>query len=97
MIIEEGRRGVPESNLRHYPMEKIWNRWHTGGWVLTVVRLADGRFTYSASRNEQPVVEHIPAGTLIEAQHKVEDLVRNSDHRCSGPCSYWVADPPDEE
>jgi hypothetical protein len=78
-------------------MEKTWNRWHTGGWVLTVVRTADGQFSYSAVRNDAHVADRVPATTLIEAQHKAEDLVRTSEHRCTGPCSYWVADPPDEE
>jgi hypothetical protein len=77
-------------------MEKTWNRWHTDGWVLTVIRDADGRFTYSAAHYNQPLASQIPATGLAEAQHTAEDIVRNSGHRCLGPCSYWVADPPDE-
>ncbi len=77
-------------------MEKTWNRWHTDGWVLTVARSADGQFTYSATHNDQSLAANITARNLAEAQHSAEDIVRNSGHRCLGPCSYWVADPPDE-
>jgi hypothetical protein len=77
-------------------MEKVWNRWHTDGWVLTVVRDADGGFTYSVIHNEQPLAAGVSSPGLAQAQHSAEDIVRNSSHRCLGPCSYWVADPPDE-
>jgi Tfp pilus assembly protein PilX len=77
-------------------MEKTWNRWHTDGWVLTVLRSADGRFTYSAMHRDQTLAANLAASSLAEAQHKAEDIVRTSTHRCTGPCSYWVADAPDE-
>ena len=77
-------------------MEKTWNRWHTDGWVLTVVRNAAGHFTYSAMHHDEALAVSIAANSLAEAQHKAEDIVRSSTHRCTGPCSYWVADPPDE-
>ncbi len=77
-------------------MEKIWNRWHTDGWVLTVGRNADGQFIYSALHNDEVVATNVVAKNLADAQHQAENIVRNSTHRCTGPCSYWVADPPDE-
>ena len=77
-------------------MEKTWNRWHTDGWVLTVVRSAGGNLTYSAMHHDQALATDVPAKNLAGAQHQAEDIVRNSGHRCTGPCSYWVADPPDE-
>jgi hypothetical protein len=73
-------------------MENTWNRWHTDGWVLTVARSVDGHFTYSATHHDQPLVTNQPATNVADAQHKAEDIVRNSGHRCTGPCSYWVAD-----
>jgi hypothetical protein len=78
-------------------MEKTWNRWHTDGWVLQVVRSADGAFTYSVTHNDQPIATALPANNVADAQHKAEDYVRSSSHRCTGPCSYWVVDPPDED
>jgi hypothetical protein len=78
-------------------MEKKWNRWHTDGWVLTVARNAAGAFTYSVIQNDAAIVAETGARSLVEAQHQAEDTVRRSSHRCTGPCSYWVADPPDED
>lgn len=78
-------------------MEKRWNRWHTGGWVLTVARSADGKFTYSAALNDDVKADRVSASHLADAQHKAEDIVRDSEHRCTGPCSYWVSDPPEED
>jgi hypothetical protein len=37
-----------------------------------------------------------PAASKIDAQHKAEDVVRNSGHRCVARCSFWVPDTPEE-
>lgn len=71
---------------------KTWNRWHTDGWVLTVARDADGQFTFSVAERDVMKADRQPAKSLSDAQHQAETIVRASTHRCSGPCSYWVAD-----
>ena len=76
-------------------MEKTWNRWHTDGWVLTVVRSADGQFSYSVTQNDKTIADKQPAKNLADAQHQAENIVRSSTHRCTGPCSYWVTEEED--
>ena len=77
-------------------IDKTWNRWHSDGWVLTVVRDAAGRYFFKAQREGQPEMPLEPAVSLVDAQHSAEDIVRNSGHRCVARCSFWIADPPDE-
>lgn len=76
--------------------QKTWNRWHSDGWVLTVTREDDGQHYYSATREGQVVSEPKPAGTLPQAQQKAEEIVRATEHRCIGRCSYWTPDQPEE-
>lgn len=76
-------------------IDKTWNRWHSDGWVLTVVRDA-GKYFYRSQRDNEPEAALQPAASLVDAQHKAEDIVRNSGHRCVARCSFWIADPPDE-
>ena len=77
-------------------VEKTWTRWHSDGWVLTVVRTPAGHF-YRTQRDGQPDATPIKANSLVDALHKAEDVVRNSGHRCVARCSFWIADPPDED
>ncbi len=78
-------------------MVKSWNRWHTDGWVLTVERDAGGQFTYSGTHGDMALATKVDAKTLADAQHRAEDIVRNSGHRCTGACSYWVSETQDED
>ena len=77
-------------------VDKTWTRWHSDGWVLTVTRSA-GQFVYRSQQDGQADAAAQPAATLAEAQHKAEDVVRGSGHRCVARCSFWIPDPPDEE
>jgi hypothetical protein len=72
-----------------------WTRWHSDGWTLVVVRTDRDEFFYTTTKNgvEGPMM---PAGSKIEAQHKAEDVVRKSGHRCVARCSFWVPDTPEE-
>ena len=78
-------------------VEKTWNRWHAEGWLLTVERNTAGAFRYRSQQEGQPEHAWQPATSLVDALHKAEDIVRNSGHRCVARCSFWIADPPDEE
>ncbi len=78
-------------------VEQSWTRWHSDGWVLTVTRTADGRYAYRSQQDGQGDAAAQPASTLAEAQHKAEDIVRGSGHRCVARCSFWVPDQPDED
>ena len=77
-------------------VENTWTRWHSDGWVLTVTRSADGRYVYRSQQEGQADAPALPAATLAEAQHRAEDIVRGSSHRCVARCSFWIAEQPDE-
>ena len=72
-----------------------WTRWHSDDWTLVVARTDHGEFFYTVSKQgvEQPAQ---PAVSKIDAQHRAEDVVRNSGHRCVARCSFWVPDTPEE-
>jgi hypothetical protein len=72
-----------------------WTRWHSDGWTLFVVQNDKGEFFYSTS-HEGVDSPQMPAASKIDAQHKAEDIVRNSGHRCVARCSFWVPDTPEE-
>lgn len=76
--------------------DKTWTRWHSDGWVLTVFRTPHGEYSYRSHREGQADTAALPAKSLVDAQHRAEDIVRNSGHRCVARCSFWIADPPDE-
>jgi hypothetical protein len=76
---------------------KTWTRWHSDGWVLTVIRTSAGKHLYKAQQEQQPETPMAPAASLVDAQHKAEDVVRNSGHRCVARCSFWIANPLDED
>jgi hypothetical protein len=72
-----------------------WTRWHSDDWTLVVARTDKGEFFYTVTRAgiEQPAQ---PAASKIDGQHKAEDIVRNSGHRCIARCSFWVPDTPED-
>lgn len=72
-----------------------WTRWHSDDWTLVVVRTDTDEFFYSASKGGTDDAMK-PAGSKIDAQHKAEDVVRGSGHRCVARCSFWVPDTPEE-
>lgn len=74
---------------------RTWTRWHSDGWVLKVFRTDQDEFFYAASQHEAEA-PHTRARSLTDAQHQAEDLVRNSGHRCTARCSFWVPDTLDE-
>ena len=72
-----------------------WTRWHSDGWTLVVVETDKGEFFYHASQGnlEEPPR---PAASKADAQHRAEDVVRSSGHRCVARCSFWVPDTPED-
>jgi hypothetical protein len=72
-----------------------WTRWHSDDWTLVVVQTDKGEFFYNASQGnlEDPLQ---PAASKTDAQHRAEDVVRNSGHRCVARCSFWVPDTPED-
>jgi hypothetical protein len=72
-----------------------WTRWHSDDWTLVVERTDKDEFSYRVTRNgiEEPAR---PASSKIDAQHRAEDVVRGSGHRCVARCSFWVPDTPEE-
>jgi hypothetical protein len=76
--------------------DKTWTRWHSDGWVLTVQRMPNGHFFYRSQRENEADAPLLPAAGLADAQHKAEDIVRDSGHRCVARCSFWIPDQPDE-
>ena len=77
--------------------DKSWTRWHSDGWVLTVIRTPDREYFYRTQQEGQDEAPLLPAASLVDGQHRAEDVVRNSGHRCVARCSFWIADPPDED
>jgi len=74
---------------------RTWTRWHSDGWILNVFRIGQDEFFYAASQHGADA-HRTPARSLTDAQHQAEDIVRNSGHRCTARCSFWVPDTPDE-
>jgi hypothetical protein len=72
-----------------------WTRWHSDDWTLVVVRTDKGEFFYRAT---QGIVDEVmqPASSKVDAQHRAEDIVRTSGHRCIARCSFWVPDTPED-
>ena len=72
-----------------------WTRWHSDDWTLVVAQTDNGEFFYTVTRAG---VGQAPqrAASKIDAQHRAEDIVRNSGHRCVARCSFWVPDTPEE-
>lgn len=77
--------------------EKTWTRWHSDGWVLTVIRTPAGEYFYRTQKESEPEAPLVQGLSQVDALHKAEDVVRNSGHRCVARCSFWIADPPDED
>jgi hypothetical protein len=73
-------------------MAKTWTRWHSDDWILKVVHDA-GQWGYTVAHPSSDA-EVKPAASLIDAQHKAEEVVRNSGHRCTARCSFWIPDVP---
>lgn len=74
---------------------QTWTRWHSDGWVLKVFRTDQDQFLYSASQHDSDSPRTAARG-LADAQHQAEDIVRNSGHRCTARCSFWVPDTPED-
>jgi hypothetical protein len=72
-----------------------WTRWHSDDWTLLVEKTEAGEFFYTVTQQgvEAPRQR---AASKIDAQHKAEDVVRGSGHRCVARCSFWVPDTPEE-
>ena len=77
--------------------QRTWTRWHADGWVLKVLQDQAGAFFYTAQQDGAPEVTPVSATGLADAQHRAEDTVRNSGHRCVARCSFWIPDQPDDE
>ena len=75
---------------------KTWTRWHADGWVLSVIRTDSGDYFYKVQQDTAAEAAFEPARSLVDAQHRAEDVVRSSGHRCVARCSFWIPDPPDE-
>ena len=73
-------------------MPKTWTRWHSDDWILKVVQDGDEWGYTIAHRSSDAGVK--PAASLVDAQHKAEDVVRHSGHRCTARCSFWIPDVP---
>jgi hypothetical protein len=69
-----------------------WTRWHSDDWILKVIH-QDGEWGYTIAHPSSDGAMR-PATSLIDAQHKAEDVVRNSGHRCTARCSFWISDVP---
>jgi hypothetical protein len=69
-----------------------WTRWHSDDWILKVVHESD-RWGYTVSHASTDG-SLTPATSLIDAQHQAEEIVRNSGHRCTARCSFWIPDVP---
>ena len=74
---------------------RTWTRWHSDDWVLKVFRTDQDEFFYTTSQRGADA-PRTSARSLTDAQHQAEDLVRNSGHRCTARCSFWVPDTLDE-
>jgi hypothetical protein len=75
---------------------KRWTRWHSDDWTGVVVQTDAGEWFYGVSQGAgDPVLK--PAAGRADAQHRAEEIVRNSGHRCTARCSFWVSDLPEEE
>jgi hypothetical protein len=77
------------------PVTRRWTRWHSDDWTLVVVETATGEFFYNASKGDA-ADQMKPAASKVDAQHRAEDIVRKSGHRCIARCSFWVPDTPEE-
>jgi hypothetical protein len=77
-----------------HPVQR-WTRWHSDDWTLVVTQTRSGDFFYTTAHAgvEQPPQR---AASKVDAQHKAEDVVRRSGHRCVARCSFWVPDTPEE-
>ena len=79
-----------------------WTRWHSDDWTAVVVQTDGGEWFYDVSQNlprssEAEAGAMKPASGRADAQHRAEEIVRNSGHRCTARCSFWVPDVPEEE
>ena len=74
---------------------KRWLRWHSDDWSAIVVKTDDGEWRYNAWQGP-PDDMMKPASGLADAQHRAEDIVRGSGHRCTARCSFWVPEEPEE-
>jgi hypothetical protein len=75
--------------------ENRWTRWHSDGWVGTVIKTGTGEWLWGMVQGGEPAGLKT-AGGLADAQHQAEDVVRASGHRCTARCSYWVPDTPED-
>lgn len=75
--------------------EKRWTRWHSDNWTAIVVKTEKGEWLYNAWQGAIDDTMHRGAG-LADAQHRAEEIVRSSGHRCIARCSFWVPDVPEE-
>ena len=74
---------------------KRWTRWHSDDWTSIVVQSETGEWSFNTW---QGAVDETmkPAGGRADAQHRAEEIVRNSGHRCTARCSFWVPDVPED-
>ncbi len=74
---------------------KRWMRWHSDDWSAIVVKTDEGVWQYNAWQGPQDDTMK-PASGLADAQHRAEDIVRGSGHRCTARCSFWVPETPED-
>ena len=76
-------------------IDNKWTRWHSDDWTAVVFLTADGRYQYMAWQGAING-EMKSAPSRVAAQHAAESIVRESGHRCTARCSFWVPDNPED-
>ena len=74
---------------------KRWTRWHADGWTAIVLQNEAGDWSFKTWQGPEAGAMK-PASGRADAQHRAEDIVRNSGHRCTARCSFWVPDVPED-
>jgi hypothetical protein len=76
-------------------IQNKWTRWHSDDWTAVVVLSTDGHYAYNAWQGDaEGDLKNAPS--RVAAQHAAEAIVRESGHRCTARCSFWVPDNPEE-
>lgn len=91
----DGHPADSESMQPNPHIGQRWTRWHADDWTLVVVQTDEGEFFYTVSRGNVEGARE-PASSRVDAQHRAEERVRRSGHRCVARCSFWVPDTPED-
>ena len=82
---------MPPTDEAPAKQARRWTRYHSDDWTGLVVKTDAGEFRYNAWQGA-PTADMHTSESLVNAQHQAEDIVRNSGHRCTARCSFWVPD-----